>query len=77
MVVLIRRKKACRFLGIVAAPVVKLRGARVTVACGLLHVFELRTVLQRRGNGVAIATGQNAELGIFDEMPSAIKCGVN
>jgi hypothetical protein len=47
------------------------------VACGLLHVFELRTVLQRRGNGVAIATGQNAELGIFDEMPSAIKCGVN
>jgi hypothetical protein len=42
---LIRREKACRFLRVVAAPVVELGRVRVAVAGGLLHFFELRTVL--------------------------------
>jgi len=35
------RKKARRFLGVTPAAIIQLRGARVTMPGGLLHVFEL------------------------------------
>ena len=41
-------EEACRLFWIVAAPVVELRRARVTVPRRLLHVLQLCTVLQRR-----------------------------
>jgi hypothetical protein len=47
---LIRCKKARRLLWIVASPVVELGRARVAVPGGLLHVFELRAVFERRGD---------------------------
>ena len=39
-----------RLLGVVAAPVIELRGAGIAVSRRLLHVFELGAVFQRRGD---------------------------
>jgi len=43
-----RRKKRRRFLRVAVAPIIELRRARVTLPGGLLHLFELRAVLERR-----------------------------
>jgi len=40
----VRGEEACRLLGIVTAPIIELGGAGITVAGGLLHVFELGAV---------------------------------
>ena len=43
-------EEARRFLRVVPAPIVWLRRARIAVAGGFLHVYELRSVFERRGD---------------------------